>query len=422
MGPTIILDKSSFQMLSFDEIVTLHNYYSIVVTPVLILEILGDLSKNPPKDKATRDKVVYFAQKIQFGSTINMHYLSLIRASLLGYYIEMNGRPVVSQSKAIITDDGKRGVIINETPEEIALHRWREGDFTKAEEIFSSFWRKTTTKPSQLEDFKASVKSHFSKLPPVKDLAALYKSIRYILTIRELQTELLKGLFYSFPLEQESIQRIFIRWEESNFETIKEFAPYAYNCFEIEQFFYEGIFLNLIGTKSTNKVDLEYLFYLPFCNIFSSNDRFHKKIIKYFIKTDQSFVEGIDLKTDLTKIIEEERKLTKKEKEKFRKHTPRNPDTLTYKFWQKFEDWSPIKEKWVSKLEALEAKESKKIVERIKKLRNSKIDPNRKEFKDSEIDFIIKEKWIGPDDFCPCGSGKKFKDCHMSKIPNSPLT
>lgn len=38
--------------------------------------------------------------------------------------------------------------------------------------------------------------------------------------------------------------------------------------------FYLGISNGLIASKPTNRIDLEYLLYLPFCKVFTSTDRF----------------------------------------------------------------------------------------------------------------------------------------------------
>lgn len=45
MGPVIILDKSAFQALSQRELQTLNQYFMHNVTPVLVTEVLGNLTK-----------------------------------------------------------------------------------------------------------------------------------------------------------------------------------------------------------------------------------------------------------------------------------------------------------------------------------------------------------------------------------------
>jgi hypothetical protein len=54
-------------------------------------------------------------------------------------------------------------------------------------------------------------------------------------------------------------------------------------------------------------VDIAYLYYLPFCMVFASSDNLHKRVVPLFLRPDQSFVEGPDLKADLKKIDEHTR-------------------------------------------------------------------------------------------------------------------
>ena len=74
MGPMVILDKSALQDLSQREIGFLSMHYTIVVTPVLIIEILGDLAKGDHAE-LSRDQVRVLADKLKpIDSHINVHY------------------------------------------------------------------------------------------------------------------------------------------------------------------------------------------------------------------------------------------------------------------------------------------------------------------------------------------------------------
>lgn len=45
MQLTLVLDKSAFQSLSYAELYRLCQYYKVAIPPILVTEILGDLSK-----------------------------------------------------------------------------------------------------------------------------------------------------------------------------------------------------------------------------------------------------------------------------------------------------------------------------------------------------------------------------------------
>lgn len=67
----------------------------------------------------------------------------------------------------------------------------------------------------------------------------------------------------------------------------------------VELFFYLGLAARLISEGRTNHVDLAYLFYLPFCMVFTSSDDLHAATVPLFLRDNQSFVPGAELKTDL---------------------------------------------------------------------------------------------------------------------------
>lgn len=56
MALPIVLDKSSFQGLNYKDIIELHRYYIVNITPLLVSEILGDLSKEEKAEKKHQKK------------------------------------------------------------------------------------------------------------------------------------------------------------------------------------------------------------------------------------------------------------------------------------------------------------------------------------------------------------------------------
>jgi hypothetical protein len=70
-------------------------------------------------------------------------------------------------------------------------------------------------------------------------------------------------------------------------------------------FFQIALGAGLIGTeRSSNRVDIAYLFYLPFSQVFVSADNLHRRSAAHFLRADQSFVWGPDLKAHLKKLVE----------------------------------------------------------------------------------------------------------------------
>ena len=158
MGPQLLLDKSSLQSLSYDEILCLSKIYYMVYAPVLFVEILGDLKKHPENEERSMEIVAYIAGKIQSGSSIfTAHYKTLMVFNLLGTTIETAGRPVRVGGHDVVDSNGKNGVFFDEEPEREAVRRWMNSEFTEAEQVLSKRWR-DSTRAIDLESWRKSFK------------------------------------------------------------------------------------------------------------------------------------------------------------------------------------------------------------------------------------------------------------------------
>jgi hypothetical protein len=61
--------------------------------------------------------------------------------------------------------------------------------------------------------------------------------------------------------------------------------------------------MGLISDKDSNSfIDAMYLYYLPFCEVFISGDKLHRTLTPLFLRPDQRFVWGPDIKIDAAKL------------------------------------------------------------------------------------------------------------------------
>ena len=93
MHITIIIDKSTFQMLKYDELLYLSNYYKHNITPILVMEILGDLKKEVEDGrKPAIERVRDFARKLfPVYTIVNVHYKKVVNSDLLGSPLHLTG-------------------------------------------------------------------------------------------------------------------------------------------------------------------------------------------------------------------------------------------------------------------------------------------------------------------------------------------
>jgi hypothetical protein len=96
--------------------------------------------------------------------------------------------------------------------------------------------------------------------------------------------------------------------------------------------------------KPSHQIDLAYLYYLPFCAVFSSRDNFHVQVAPLFLRPTQQFVHGDVLKADLKNLNEKYLALSEEERDRgllgFASGPPNDPECLTTQLWDTYlPDW-----------------------------------------------------------------------------------
>lgn len=415
MGPTIILDKSSLQALSKKKLILLNKLYFVNIPPILPIEILADLKRDKDEEALNEEKVIEISNKlIQKDNAINVHYLNLLISSLLGIDYFNERRTIVEGGKKVVDKDGKTGFHVVEPAEMQAIRQWQKGNFSEAEKLLAEYWRHYT-KAINLEEVKRQWRNIKTIIPACPDLKTVSTIAENWLSNNNMRNELLFDIISETNIEQSYASEIYHRWEGVNNKLLKEFSPYAFYCIKVELCFKLGLVYDLITTRPTNRVDSEYFYYLPFCNIFSSRDNFHKSFAPVLLSSDQTFIDGDSLKADLKNImskIETENKEAKIEWEtNFSLEPPDDENSFSYRMWRKYlPAWKPG---WFYKKSSYPQKDEellKKLKENISSYNQIDVNPLER-FKDKNTDFITFEYRITKEDQCPCGSGKKFGNC-----------
>jgi len=413
MALNIVIDKSTFQSLSYDELLRLTYYYKHNITPVLVMEILGDLKKeekegNPP----SQNRVIDFATKLFPTNTIiNMHYTKPLRGELSGEgALEMDGRPLVEMGKSVQTDDGRKGWVVGETKEEKAIYNWRDGKFSQADHDLSNLWRNTTTQEDLLINLKKELKEKGEqiKVTTFEELDAL---VTETIDKPENQKSLLFDLCKTSDVNALLAYRTMVNWQRSGCPLLKYFVPYAYHILRVNTLFHMGLQCELIGTRPTNKVDLEYLYYLPFCQVFTSNDHLHLKLAPLLLRKDQHFIKGAELKEDLKMMNKYLSEQSEVERDKFKKSPPFLNNSFTFQRYKEYFGY-PNKWEWDRKISERETAEAIRMMQEFEKANAGEPVEMKKGDHGS---FFTRMTYMGKNDPCFCGSGKKLIDCCISE-------
>lgn len=300
MGPITLFDKSFLQSLSTDESVWFDHFFYPVIAPLFFIETLADLEKPPRDGKTAEEEVGIIAAKTpeMSGAPCHFHHVLAVQ-DLIGNAVPLTGQIPVAGIRRVV-HQGKEGGVAEVPPEAKAFARWQRGQFLEVDRLYARAWR------AQIARIDLSTIEHAMKHSGVSPTTC--KSLESALKFAD-QTILgltkSPGRFDSMldmlEVHPELKRGIKDRWKAQKHPRLAAFAPYAAHVLRVELFFHAGIAAKLIASsRPSHRIDIAYLFYLPFCTLFVSSDRLHRACAPHFTRPNQEFVWGPDLKADLS--------------------------------------------------------------------------------------------------------------------------
>ncbi len=297
-----LFDKSFLQSLSIDDSVWLDQYFRSVACPIFFAETLADLAKPGLEGQAAQNRVGIIASKFpeRHASPCAFH-IHMAQDNLLGLELPMDGR-IPRAGGRYVNNDGKSGIVFDHSPEERAFERWRAGHFLEVEKQYAAGWRESVAETDLVEMAKA-VRAKGINGQTCKTLADA-KILAEQFTHSE-TTDLgpLRMAALALGVPSDLHRQLIERWMDRGRPSLSRFAPYAAFVLRIELFFQIAMAASLISPdRPSNRMDVAYLCYLPFCHVFVSADRLHQRTAPLFLRDDQQFIWGPDLKADLSNI------------------------------------------------------------------------------------------------------------------------
>ena len=333
MGPIVVFDKSALQSLSVDEAVWFHQFYSPSITPLFFVETLADLEKEVRKGRTPEEVVGNLAIKTSpMGARPNTPHQDLCRAELMGHRVEMRRVPVISGGQRIVTANGS-GVVFRESPEQAALHRWQKGEFLQLERQLARSWRADLAR-LDLGHWKAS----YEQYPKPRTLLEAKETAVRVVNHDGSRYRTLRTALDTLSIPQSARRDVLHRWRSAGGPTLSSFAPYVAHVLTVEAFLGLCLTSGLISNeRASNRVDIAYLYYLPFCMVFTSGDRLHERTVPLFLGPDQRFIKASDLKADLKKLDDHYSRLPEETRLqgvlRFAPYPPTEGEFLTCTLW-----------------------------------------------------------------------------------------
>ena len=334
--PTIMIDKSTLQSLSDFESGCLGRYYQAASSHVLLCEIGADLKKEFD-DGRTPEKVVSDLSKRLHGLyRFNTSWYTLLELSLLGHRIPIDGMvPVYLDGMSTYMPGIGRGIYLDEQQERRTLWDWCCGEFSEYDYRTAERWRSEIKKIDLTSYRDLGNKWKDLKAKSLEDIPIMVENV---LNNLEYQLEFLQLLVKLANISEVNSTLIFDRWLQCGMPSIQDFSQYGYYCLKVHSFFACALFSGLVGARSTNLIDLHYLYELPFCRIFSSYDKFHVKLVRLLMTDQQIFINGQVLKADLKQIEECVSSLSEEDQTEIFPfpYPPDWEDSFTSQVWKKY--------------------------------------------------------------------------------------
>ena len=196
-------------------------------------------------------------------------------------------------------DDGKIGLVYEESPESQAFARWQRGKFFDVEQQFARLWREQLARMPLYQSAEV-VRAILAVRETPRDLTQALDIAREAVCGAGQRYRTLKLAYALLDLDHRFWTEVATRWKRVGGPDLPTYAPYTAHCLLVDVFFYVAIHKGLISPeRPSNKTDMAYLYYLPFAMMFTSNDKLHRRTAPLFMRDDQIFQPADELKTDL---------------------------------------------------------------------------------------------------------------------------
>ncbi len=303
MGPITLFDKSFLQSLSIDESVWFDHFFLTNVCPIFYVETLADLDKSPRKGRRPDEEVRIIADKFpEMHGMPCAHHIPLCTANLLGRSMPMMTGQIPLSGGRLVNSDGKTGAVFELSPEAEAFSRWQKQEFLEVERLFAKAWRGELL-PFDSKTVLKEVRELDIKIESCKSLEQAKQLAESVINRRSRPIERMKMALISLNVPEGLRERIVRKWLLNDNPPLVKYAPYAAYVLTVVLFFKIAIAANLISNeRPSNRTDIAYLFYLPFCMMFVSSDRLHERCAPLFMRGNQGFVWGPELKNGLREL------------------------------------------------------------------------------------------------------------------------
>lgn len=298
-----VFDKSFIHGITTEEAAVFDVHFMSNLTPLFFVEVLADLEKSGMDERSRTGLVKDLASKTPYmQSYSNVPHAYLAIGDLVGQLVPMRGVPAVAGGRRVQSAEGL-GTVYDTPPELKAAHRWQQGQFGEDEYASARQWREMLQRaPEAIAEFLGGSPTRFT----FKDLERAKAFAENVIDGDGRRHRTLRSALAVLGVPQAMHAVVVGRWKAQGGPKLAEFAPYARHVLLVDLFRTLAMASGLMDPdKTSNFADVAYLYYLPFCQVFISSDKLHRKCVPLFLRPDQQFVWGHDFRPHLKALTEE---------------------------------------------------------------------------------------------------------------------
>jgi hypothetical protein len=197
-----------------------------------------------------------------------------------------------------------------------------------------------------VESYKHKLDRYYIIIPRAGNFHELARSVDRLLADPSLRESLLICLLDECGFSEAIRNLIVLTWRLVGRPDLRLYAPYASYCLRVLLVFIGGIRNKLISLDSTNRLDLEYCYYLPFCMGFVSRDHLHRDLSAALLGPGQDFIDCDQLKAELRQLADEWDALSGEQRNErdaeYGDYPPEREGSIAAMMWKKnMRPWRP---------------------------------------------------------------------------------
>jgi hypothetical protein len=346
MGPNLLIDKSALEQLAPQELAFLDRHFFLVLPPILLEEIQAEIGKANVPGRTPERWVTTLARKLGLNALGNDPWQSLCLTELMGWPVPMERKCVSGAIERVETRTGAPGIRIGVSAGDKQTEQWRLRPLTDAErEEGLRFRRAARSKPPS--DYITHCRHLKIPIARPVDGDQLRSQVNALISRSDLAPNLLALLALEIGFTRSEWRTALARYRVVS-GPLGGLAAYAEFCARVLLSFSAGLLnSSIVGGRATDRLDTDYLFYLPFCQVFCSGDGLHERLAPLLLGPDQDFVGASVLKADLSRIADDWGRLTADERRLreilYGRYPQDDPDSIVASLWRRHRrPWKPF--------------------------------------------------------------------------------